>query len=996
MKSRVLSALVLLGLVSCGESTEPVSRVPEVSPATMTTSSTSPRANASPAVLAAARARESTRAARAVAEVERRFATRTPGLEFRVRHVRTDVLGDTHVWIQQVFQGTPVTGRDLGVIVDVDDTLRVFGEPDDFGSVPPPRLTAAAGLARASTHAASSRVLAVSDGSEAVLEPLYERRLRKGARGDNASDYETVVTGFERGVRVKLATPRSPREPRELFVRERDGAVLERAMPPAGMVNATLRSRYAGTQTGLQTYLDPVKNVYRLESQFYDQVVYSPDPRNTPGVSYRNLGNTWGDGQPYGFGDPLGTNGQTAAADAFISLYGTHRMFLDVFGWYGWDGQGAPVTAFVHMPEDNAYAVGNGVIWLGYLYDKNGPNQLSNIALTDIETVAHETGHMVYDELTHFTPVTDIGEMMGMNEGTADIFGLIGGFYLPDALTPTAPCTGRLCNQTPTRKHITVRGDWMAGNVSTPGIGRSFIDPYFPYWTPALQTQDGHYAAGPLARMFYFLSVGVLPDGQAPVPGLLNPQRVSLFLPRGMTGLGIDTASWLWYLTVSGGYFARIHDYHSAREMMLEATTTVFQHKPYTPEYKAVEDAWAAVNIGPPADRKLPEVTLTAQQTWFNTATVTVDITDDTGVESGTVVITSATTGGPVITAPCTGHCVFNLNPVTFGTSTAHTVKVTARDTRENEASKQISFALDGARPNVTLTSNKGSTWSPSAPQQDWAYNATDTTGLSTLRLFVAGEETLTRSWNSPYPPSFYLSNVVVDVSTRPDGFYPVRFETTDPFGNQHVNAYSLIVDRAPPNLCQHTVTVDPSNNGNVTLKVTGRDDLSGLTLLALHRTPWGLLKNDQTKVAGGVERSLSFTETMAPGTYTYFATCMDQYSNVFKTPYVNVTVMGRCNTTAVAGGAQMDERTFVMGKASGTVTLKYQTFTVHDRIRVYSGTTMVADTGCVATGADTVYATKTFNYSGTTGQLRVQVDPNCNPVTALPTTEWNYSLSCP
>jgi hypothetical protein len=25
-----------------------------------------------------------------------------------------------------------------------------------------------------------------------------------------------------------------------------------------------------------------------------------------------------------------------------------------------------------------------------------------------------------------------------------------------------------------------------------------------------------------------------------------------------------------------------------------------------------------------------------------------------------------------------------------------------------------------------------------------------------------------------------------------------------------------------------------------------------------------------------------------------------------------------------------------------------------------------------------------------------VRVEPNCNPVTAQPTTEWAYSLSCP
>ena len=60
----------------------------------------------------------------------------------RILLIRTSALGDTHVWIQQVFQGTPVMGRELGVIVFVDDTLRVLGEPDTFGGVAPARVAA--------------------------------------------------------------------------------------------------------------------------------------------------------------------------------------------------------------------------------------------------------------------------------------------------------------------------------------------------------------------------------------------------------------------------------------------------------------------------------------------------------------------------------------------------------------------------------------------------------------------------------------------------------------------------------------------------------------------------------------------------------------------------------------------------------------------------------------------------------------------------------------
>ncbi len=171
MKSRVLSALALLGLVSCGDTaTEPDSTVSE--PPTVEPTPTSMRPDASLEVLAAIRAREAERTARALAEVEQRFATRTPGLELRVRRVKTDSLGDTHVWIQQVFQGTPVVGRDLGVIVSVDEQLRVLGTPDDFRDVKAPKLTVAAGLAKARAHGKSRGLALKADAAAGMASKL--------------------------------------------------------------------------------------------------------------------------------------------------------------------------------------------------------------------------------------------------------------------------------------------------------------------------------------------------------------------------------------------------------------------------------------------------------------------------------------------------------------------------------------------------------------------------------------------------------------------------------------------------------------------------------------------------------------------------------------------------------------------------------------------------------------------------------------------------------
>ncbi|WP_164001785.1 M4 family metallopeptidase [Pyxidicoccus caerfyrddinensis] len=991
MKSRCASVLVVLGLVACGDSADTPGPTPAESGDAAAPSPTLMRPEVSAEDLAAIRAQEDLRSARALAEVERRFASRTPGLSFRVRRVRTSALGDTHVWIQQVFQGTPVMGRELGVIVFVDDTLQVLGEPDSFEGVAPARMKATEGLKRARAHVAS-KGLTVGDTGDVVLEPVLERRLRPGASGENAADYETVVVGFERGTRVKVTSEFSADAPRELFVRERDGAVVERAFPPSAMAKGTLRSAFAGTVT-MGTY-SPARSVYYLQSERGDSISAATQADGSRWFDYKSSVNTWGDNQLYALQGPNTVNGQTAAADAFISVYGTTRMFADVYGRNGWDGQGGPIHAYVHSPEGNAHPAGNGVVILGYTSVKGG---LSSVPLTDIETVAHEVSHMTF-ALDTGVVTGPTGELGGLDEGSADIFGLVAGFYLPEAIALLGtPCTTVSCSSSGVRKPITVRGDWIYGNWGDSRYGRSFIDPFlYPAWAPGIESAASHYAAGPLERMFYFLSVGVLPAGQAPVPGLLQPQRASAFLPQGLTGLGITTANWLWYNTLSGVYFSRITNYATTREMMLEATMTLYGRVPHTPEYKAVEDAWAAVNVGPPADRTPPTVAITTKQKSSTEALVTVDVSDENGLVEGMVVISSGLINGPTMAQPCTSHCVFILDPAWYGTSASHYVNVTAKDTRGNEVAKKVYFALDATGPSVTITSNKATTWSPIAPQQDWKYSASDTSGLQSAKVFVDGVAVVDEFWSDPLMSSFTLDNVVVDVSSRAEGRYPVRFETADPFGNTRVNDYSLAVDHTAPEVCTQTVTVDPANNGKVYLTLTGRDAVAGLSNLAIHHTTGGLLRGDTTDVGPGVQRTLSHTATLAPGTYLFFGVCMDQSSNVVRTPYQTVTLVGSCNSMATAGGAQVDERTFQMGKAAGTVSLSYHTYSVHDRIKVYSGTTLAADTGCMATGDPSILRTLTFSYSGTSGQLKVRVEPNCNPVTAQPTTEWAYSLSCP
>jgi hypothetical protein len=75
------------------------------------------------------------------------------------------------------------------------------------------------------------------------------------------------------------------------------------------------------------------------------------------------------------------------------------------------------------------------------------------------------------------------------------------------------------------------------------------------------------------------------------------------------------------------------------------------------------------------------------------------------------------------------------------------------------------------------------------------------------------------------------------------------------------------------------------------------------------------------------------------------------------------------------------------VGKTAGTVSFKYGAETVKDRYLVYSGATLLFDSGCVS-GTYTIPLT----FSNTSGQLRVLTQPNC---TGTNSTGWSFTLGC-
>ncbi|MBX5483812.1 MAG: M4 family metallopeptidase [Myxococcaceae bacterium] len=459
-----------------------------------------------------------------------------------------------------------------------------------------------------------------------------------------------MVSRFESGTRIAVDADPAWKGARALFLRDRDGAVFERELPGAAYEDATLQGQYAQTSKYIKTYRDE-KGMYYLKDVWGNSV--KAKTLNGTYV-YRAADNAWGDGQPYAAAGVGTVNGETAAADALISVWANAMTYQHIYSNITFQ----PIQVWVHEPVTGAFSwADTNNVWhieLGY----KDPSAIIKTPMTDIETVAHEAGHHVLRDTAGVISYTLMGEQGGIIEGCADIFGINASFYLPDALHPTCYGLNQICLWS---NVLQIKNDWIFGNITgLPSALRSFVDPTVPAWSPSIANVTAHSAGGPLRRMYYFLSVGVLPLGTTPgAPSWDLPQRDSIFLPQGMTGIGVDEASRIWWQTINGLYFSGVTDYVGLRTAMLNAASVLYG-KPHTPQYKAVEDAWAAVNVGPPADRDPPVVTLTEVQKSRTLAEITVDIAPDpSGISSGTVTIMSGFSVPPPTVASCTSHCVF-------------------------------------------------------------------------------------------------------------------------------------------------------------------------------------------------------------------------------------------------------------------------------------------------------------------------------------------------
>jgi len=306
-----------------------------------------------------------------------------------------------------------------------------------------------------------------------------------------------------------------------------------------------------------------------------------------------NAANAWGDGQPLDlitYGNEASPNGQTAGVDVMVGLRTAWDFFGHVFGRSGLDGNGttasgtAICTGFTQA--DNAWwSIGSHQ---GFFGAGTWPRFDDGVdAATDLDVVAHEATHGVTSPSWDRYFVNGAGyEEAGLDEGTSDFFsemveiwaGRAGGD--PDDAVPATPGDGQI-------------GRTFLRTGPLRWFDRPSKDGRSPdAWFDGMRYMDGHFSAGPLNRALYLLARGAS----------ANPadDTHSVYLPAGMTGIGNDSAARIWYRAITEYLVPDLTGsltFDDARQAALDAATDLFAAG--SGEVAAVEDAFAAVNVGP-------------------------------------------------------------------------------------------------------------------------------------------------------------------------------------------------------------------------------------------------------------------------------------------------------------------------------------------------------------------------------------------------------------
>ncbi|MEU1040985.1 M4 family metallopeptidase [Streptomyces sp. NPDC005551] len=462
------------------------------------------------------------------------------------RDVVKDKDGTLHTRYERTYDGLPVLGGDL--VVDTAKSGKTEGVVRATkATIKVATLTPAVTASRAEKQAVKAAQSAGSERTEADRAP---RKVIWAANGKPALAYETVVGGIQ-----------EDGTPNELHVIT-DAATGKKLYEYQGIHNGTGNTQYSGT-VPLTTTLSG--STYTLnDGARGNHKTYNLN-RGTSGTGtlFSQTTDVWGNGTT--------SNAATAGADAHYGAAVTWDFYKNSFNRSGIKNNGVGAYSRVHY--GNAYV---NAFWDDSCFCMTYGDGSGNAKpLTSIDVAAHEMSHGV---TSNTAGLNYSGESGGLNEATSDIFGTGVEFYANNSSDVGDYLIGEKIdingNGTPLRYQDKPSRDGASKDNWYSGIG----------------SVDVHYSSGPANHFFYLLSEG---SGAKVINGVSYNSPTADGLP--VTGIGREKALQIWYRALTTK-FTSTTNYAAARTGTLAATGELYGTT--GAEYKAVQDAWAAVAVG--------------------------------------------------------------------------------------------------------------------------------------------------------------------------------------------------------------------------------------------------------------------------------------------------------------------------------------------------------------------------------------------------------------
>ncbi|MFJ9348866.1 M4 family metallopeptidase [Streptomyces sp. NPDC101237] len=485
------------------------------------------------------------------ASADRSATARAIGLGAKEKLVVKDVVkdadGTVHTRYERTYAGLPVLGGDL--IVDTAKsgaTERVIKANNAALKVADltPAVSAASAEKTAVSRAKSlGSTKSAADGARKVIW---------AGSGTPVLAYETVVGGFQ-----------DDGTPNQLHV-VTDAATGKKLFEYQGIENVTGtgNTQYSGTVSLSTTQSGSTYNLTDGDRGGHKTYNLNHGTSGT-GTLFSQSSNTWGNGTT--------SNAATAGADAHYGAAETWDFYKNTFGRSGIKNNGVGAYSRVHYGNSYVNAFwDDGCFCMTY-----GDGSGNADPLTALDVAGHEMSHGV---TSNTAGLNYSGESGGLNEATSDIFGTGVEFYAANSSDVGDYLIG---------EKIDINGDGTPLRyMDKPSKDGASKDS----WYSGLGGLDVHYSSGPANHFFYLLSEG---SGAKVINGVSYNSPTADGLP--VTGIGRDKALQIWYRALTTK-FTSTTNYAAARTGTLAAAGELYGTT--SAEYKAVQDAWAAVAVG--------------------------------------------------------------------------------------------------------------------------------------------------------------------------------------------------------------------------------------------------------------------------------------------------------------------------------------------------------------------------------------------------------------